>query len=569
MLCLPKHIANKFIEKLKDGTITPEKLMGFKSSEERRNFLKDIVGEENAQWVNAEFESKLILKNQQRGIITWAKKVGNLSPKAQRDILSRVEKMDKILTPETEGDFLQDLAEHKLGTAITAEEAANLYSLSNEATKSRKSLDPERKRGLFDKASDDEMKYGLALKKFTDYLDGIKQEAKKKTLPQAIQDYLDNPVSFVNDLFGSFKSIRGSLDLSFIMRQGIKPMLKGLTGDVTSARIWKDSFRKNIEIAVKTLGGDKTLDILYAEIVSDPDYPLIKKAKVATATPEEAYPSNWPEKIPIIGTAFKVGEHAYIGTAHYMRYKLAKMYLNQWRNSGIELTDKELSTIGRLVNSLTARGDTGVRQEPGLVNNLLWSPRNLKSDLDVLTMHLFDKNFSKKGRIEAAKNLIRIAAGTAMILGTAQLFKDESVTWDSNSSDFGKIKIGETRFSVGGALPAMVVLASRLIHRARTNANGETVKYNTGKYGEPTMKDAVYNFFENRFSPSATFIKDWLDGKDYNYNDFNAQKELVEMSTPMILSNYLESANAEDSANIVLIMLAEVFGVNTNTYTNK
>ena len=52
--CLPRALASKFLEALKDGTIEPVKLMDM-TSKERADFFAKIVGDEKAHHVNALF----------------------------------------------------------------------------------------------------------------------------------------------------------------------------------------------------------------------------------------------------------------------------------------------------------------------------------------------------------------------------------------------------------------------------------------------------------------------------------------------------------------------------------
>ena len=72
--CLIPEFQEKFKRALATGEINPEKLINM-TSEERRAYLTKFVGELNAKFVNTEFEGKLLLKNQQRGLITWASKL--------------------------------------------------------------------------------------------------------------------------------------------------------------------------------------------------------------------------------------------------------------------------------------------------------------------------------------------------------------------------------------------------------------------------------------------------------------------------------------------------------------
>src|SRR3990167_9817547 len=94
--CLRPELVQNFKQARKSREIDPAK-MAEMTSKERHTFLEKYVGKENVVQVNSLFESKLLLKNQQRGFITWAKRVTGISPQTRRDIVSRIEKMDKIL----------------------------------------------------------------------------------------------------------------------------------------------------------------------------------------------------------------------------------------------------------------------------------------------------------------------------------------------------------------------------------------------------------------------------------------------------------------------------------------
>src|SRR3990167_8711640 len=94
--CLTKENVDRFKIALKDGTINPFKMASL-ASEDRHAFLSKFVGEENALQVNSLFESKLLLKNQKAGFISWAKKVSGITPQVKRDLISRIERMDNVL----------------------------------------------------------------------------------------------------------------------------------------------------------------------------------------------------------------------------------------------------------------------------------------------------------------------------------------------------------------------------------------------------------------------------------------------------------------------------------------
>ena len=166
--CLPKHIANKFLQELQSGKISPEKLMEM-TSKQRREHFEGTFGKENAQNVNRMFESKLLLKNQQQGIITWAQTMAGLKPEAKRDILSRVEKMKDALNPETEGAFLEDIVSFRLKTNVTPTEAKYISELATDAIKKKEimeSVERVHNRSKGGPVTAIEFEYGIARRKF-------------------------------------------------------------------------------------------------------------------------------------------------------------------------------------------------------------------------------------------------------------------------------------------------------------------------------------------------------------------------------------------------------------------
>src|SRR3989304_7120250 len=122
--CLISEQVQKFKQALKNGTINPEKL-GMMTSAERRVFLEEFVGKGNGEQVNALFESKLLLKNQKAGYISWAKKVAGLTPEVRRDLIAKIERLDRVLSPKEGEQFLKDLAETRLGASVSETEAKN------------------------------------------------------------------------------------------------------------------------------------------------------------------------------------------------------------------------------------------------------------------------------------------------------------------------------------------------------------------------------------------------------------------------------------------------------------
>lgn len=575
--CLPASEVQTFLRKLKDRTIDPEKLVEM-DSEGRRDFFEKHIGKGMGKEINTLFESRMLLKNQQAAYIQWAQQLAGMREPVKRGLIARIEKMDTVLSPMEEKAFLTDLAEQKLGVGVSFEEAKAITDLSNKIKASREAAD----------AGGDRLEYGRALYDLNDYIAERKQNANRLRM----QDLKDRPLqtiaSAASELPGQSKAMQAAFDDSAIFRQGWKVLF-------TNPIIWQRNARKSFVDIVRTFGKQNVMRELNADIQSRPNARngFYDKAKLAVGTTEEAFPTSLPERVPYLGRAYKASENAFTGFVHKTRADVFDKVIDIAKKTGVDLNDTELRNIGRMINSLTGRGHLGHLELVGNeVNNVLFSPRFLKSHMDVLGGHILTggggpkiligketgSNFVRK---QAAQNLVKIIAGTAGTLALAQAVgkafgKDDVVEWDPRSSDFGKIKIGQTRFDVTGGMGSLVTLAARLL-------SGSTKKTGTGEvkrlYGKGSRMangiDVMEDFFENKASPIGQTGLDFLRGENREGrplrpiadNKLNWLFEATDMFTPLPAKTSAEALKQSDRAPLLAIVLADALGVSANTYT--
>ena len=218
LTCIPKNVAMALKTRLKSGEITPAKLADM-TSEQRNKYFNKFLDEDTASSVNALYEAKTLLKDQQRGLITWLETVTGLKPEAKRELIDRVQKMEKFLDPAEKEDFLADLAAQKLGVGVTRDEAKKISRLSKDYQDKLDAVDRSSKDG-----SQSRIDVGAARVKFENYVAELKREANKRTLEDLRQRPLRSLGGQFSDLGGLAKSIKASLDNSFIFRQGFKSM---------------------------------------------------------------------------------------------------------------------------------------------------------------------------------------------------------------------------------------------------------------------------------------------------------------------------------------------------------
>lgn len=564
--CLPKFYTSKFLEALKNGSVDPAKLAEM-TSEQRHAYFEGLIGKENAAPVNALFESKLLLKNQQAGFISWAKKTAGLTETARRDIISRIQRMDTALDAKSEATFLKDLASQKLGADVTFKEAQTIVEMSRNIEQSKSKIKPNEPAG-----SANRLEYGLQVALLKDYVGELKLKNDKIVL----RDFAD-PVFAAKKLSGVLKSIQSSLDNSYFGIQAVKNLL-----DPKTSGIWINNFVKSWGDFKKELTGNDAMLAVKSDVYSRPNALNGKYDKMDVAiglATEEAYPSSLPTHVPLLGRLFKASEAAYNGAALRMRADLADALIKSAETNGIDIlaNKTEAKALGEFVNSATGRGSLGKAEN--LAENLnlfLYSAKFLKSNIDFLTAPLKVARDMAVGKEvtyaakQAAFKTMRVVSVLAGIMTIANTLWPGSVETDPRSSHFGKIKIGDRWFDISGKAGSLVTLASRVVpswHNGKfgwwvKNSKGKYTEISTGKFGVPTAVDYLESFAEGRAAPLAGTLLTILKQKDFEGNKPSVEGTIKNAAVPFSAQTLDKLLNdpKSDGADILLTMIAETLG---------
>ncbi len=577
--CIPKEDVQRFLQSLKDGTIDPLKLAEM-SSAERRAVFEPIVGKDAAMETNRLFEQKILTKNIQETAVNWAKTVAGLKPALRQDLVGKIERLDeRILDPKEEQAFLQDLAAQKLGVNLTFDEVKTVSELAN------KMKDLEEYKG--DYANNEKrLDYGRAVTALQNYIADRKLASNNSILDDLRNNKANLPGRFVRGIASNAKAIQASMDDSAIFRQGWKVLW-------TNPTIWAKNALNSFKHLVTYTNQHQVLDELNADIVSRPTYDLMRRAKLDVGVHEEVFPTTLPEKIPLLGRVYKATENAYTAFVRKTRADVFDKMIGIAKANDVDLNDKELQSIGKMVNSLTGRGHLGKLEGIGsTVNTFFFSPKNLKSHLDVLTQPLTGAGGSKFVRKQAAKNLIKIVAGTGAILAIAKMIAPKSVELDPRSSDFGKIKVDNTRFDVTGGMSSLWVLMARIASATtkmaydqsggkiganmdsyKSTTTGETRDLTNPKFGQSSLEDTVVDFFANKMSPAMNMIKDFYKGETFEGKKPTVTGEVVNLFRPLpvaTLQDLLRDPKAQkDPRFVAFATVMDMLGIGTSTYTPR
>ena len=415
----------------------------------------------------------------------------------------------------------------------------------------------------------DRLTYGRAKVAFSNYVAGLKNAVPE---PMTIGGSLKTAA-------GLSKSIAVSFNDHAIFRQGWKNLF-------SHPEVWYKNAKQSFVDLAQQFGGKNVLDEVQADILSRPNAlnGRYRKAGLAIGNVEDDFPGaahHLPESAKkaadavgqsVVGRAYKASEAAFTAFQYRSRADIFDKYMEIAQKSGVDVRDRtQLESVGKLVNALTSRGDLGAAEPAANTANLfLFSVRKLKADFDFLTAHQGQSDVTPFVRKQAAVNLLKVVTGTSAILGIANAIAPHSVEWDPRSANFGKIRIGDTRFDVTGGMGSLLTLGARLATmKSKSSTTGKVAPINSGKFGATKGTDLVYNFFENRASPAANVALDLLKGETRNGLRPTIANEASQFVSPIGISNATELFQDPKSAGVLLGTLGDALGVANTTYSGK
>lgn len=542
--CLVGKLADEFKKRLASGEINPEKLAKMISSE-RREYFQTFLDEENAKNVNSLFERNILAKRRWEGMIKWAKEVGGIDKKVRRDLVTRIERMQKqsdgaLLSPAEEKAFLQDLASTKLGVDVSFEEAQKITELSEIIEKAKaKDLTVEANR----------IEYGNKMLDMYDYVGSLKPGLK--------------PMEHVANVANIPRALMATLDFSAPFRQGF--------GMIARKEFWS-----NLKPMFQAAFSEQAFRNFQADIITRESYDSMKKSGLRLtglgdklAEKEEAFMTNLVQKIPGV----RPSERGYTMFLTKLRADVFDSLIQKASTLGEDVRpgSKASRDIANMINNFTGAGrliNRGADTATPIANAVFFSPRLIAANIQKLNpVNYLDPRISPTARKEALKSLIAMIGASTTALYLAKL-SGADVETDPRSSDFGKFKVGDTRFDVTGGVAGYVTLLSRLTTGEVKSTSSDIVQDMSESGFDDSRGKRFVQFFRNKMSPLASYVADWAYGENAIGEEFKADKALVDRVVPLIISDTIEIAQ-NDPDMVAPVFLASLFGVGTNTFNNK
>jgi hypothetical protein len=139
---------------------------------------------------------------------------------------------------------------------------------------------------------------------------------------------------------------------------------------------------------------------------------------------------------------------------------------------------------------------------------------------------------------------------------------------DPRSTDFGKIKVGDTRWDIwGGFQQPIRAFVQATLEERKSTTTGKIVKLDGSGYGGETGGDVLLRFFRGKLAPVPAFLVNAYTGKNVMGTPFELGPSLLQMSYPLVIQSVIESAKKDGVVFGVLATgVPSLLGVGVQTY---
>lgn len=375
----------------------------------------------------------------------------------------------------------------------------------------------------------------------------------------------------VRQILGANKAILTSWDLSAPGRQG-----KAFIFNKAYWTSWDDMF--------KAWGSQKGADLVNQSIVDHPSgyftKPVSESGKAGKSFAEKvgldlaATEENFTGvidraagKIPLVGRSSR----AHTAFLNKLRSDQFVAFMDQAKAAGKNPeTNLELAkSYAKFINDATGRGSVNIGQwklerNLGVLNDVFFAPKNMSGQIRTWNGVLNPVkyyNYDPVLRKQALKSLMAIG-GMGMGVSAAASMAGAKVGYDPFSSDFQKIKVGDTRIDLFGGYQQFPVAAMKFIAGLNTPTTGQnegrTQDLTAGRFGQ-SRETVAERFFTNRLSPLGSFVYSWMSGREFDGKPFEVKKALYERVFP-IAAKDIGELMMEDPALAVLLAPLSVSG---------
>jgi hypothetical protein len=327
---------------------------------------------------------------------------------------------------------------------------------------------------------------------------------------------------------------------------------------------------KAFKVYLEAVWSQEAADRHMASLMARPNAPVYAKSRLRIVDLDETQFSKQEEtargrlanKIPWI----KGSNRGFITFLNYMR---ADTFDKIWNNITIK-SESNAESVAEGVNTLSGYGTIGPRG--GKANNFLgnispviWSPRLLASRMNLLTLKAL-RTGSGEVRKEFLKEYAGALVGMAALYMLVEAFDIGEVDWTSNSSDFGKIKVGNTRIDPLAGMSQLSVLVATALKGERTSTTGKKTiarreQGEKAPYGAQLMDTYIGRFLRSKLRPEIGAVLDALSGENMVGEQLTVAEKAMNFAVPLAYQDFFKIMDEQGIPAGLALQVLSALGV--------
>lgn len=403
----------------------------------------------------------------------------------------------------------------------------------------------------------------------------MKQEYEKRAKAEKAKDAILNALNLP-------RSLMSSLDFSAPLRQAaIVTVAHPITALNAGSEMFKQAFSQ------------QRFDRWFYDVQQSPRFGLMQESGLYVANPhdprltvkEEQFMSNLAEKLPLVGKLVKGSERAYTSYLNKMRVDLFNRMADAYESDGFTFDNNPemFKALASFINNSTGRGNLGMLETAApVLNSAFFSPRLIASRLNILGIgdlanpgNGYYAKMPSRVRKQALGDLAKFVGAGISVLSLIALAvnggdDDEekaSVELDPRSSDFGKLKIGKTRWDIWAGFQQYIRIVSEIAsgeYKAVNSGNLNDLS-GEGKFGK-TPAGELIRFVRGKLAPIPSFLADWGTRRTALGEKFELKEAIKNRLLPLTLKDTYEVFREEGVKSLFTQGVPATFGVGVQTY---
>ncbi|MFA5377686.1 MAG: hypothetical protein WC455_18190 [Dehalococcoidia bacterium] len=364
------------------------------------------------------------------------------------------------------------------------------------------------------------------------------------------------------DPFNAIRAIKTSFDFSAVFRQG---GFIALGHPVRAAQALPAMF--------KAFASDQASSKINADILDRPNAPLYARSKLyiaptdgseTLAAREEAFMSRWAGKIPGVAAS----QRAYVTFLNVLR---ADSFDTMAASLSGEPTLQQAKALATFINEATGRGSLGKMELAAVgLNTAFFAPKYTASRFQLLLGHpLWGGTNETRKLIAMEYGRYLMGLATIYILGLMAGGETED---DPRSSDFGKIRFGNSRLDPLSGLSQTIVMTSRIAVQT-SKAVGLTDSKGFVSTKDDEARDLKFDdigrFLRGKLSPTFGIPLDAVLGSNVVGEPVTPLGALVTGPIPMQFDDIYKAMKEQGMPEGAALSILSVFGMGLQTYDSR